>query len=176
MDHLVSACSCVRARRARARVTAPRQLHSFFFRIIVARIWRATTGVRLCARVRLTWTWLVWRALTGLNDLLRIWQTASAVTQTGCEALRTWREWQWLTSAALHASSTSTLLSPLNGVSVNESSATISCSDPLCWEAAVSPPFPLCLPRAHTHLSPALPVRLIHFTLSFGVLCAFKQQ
>lgn len=132
----------------RARVTAPRQLRSFFFRIIVA-----TTGVRLCARVRLTWTWLVWRALTGLNDLLRIWQTASAVTQTGCEALRTWREWQWLTSAALHASSTSTLLSPLNGVSVNESSATISCSDPLCWEAAVSPPFPLCLPRAHTPLS-----------------------
>lgn len=146
MDHLRRVCARVRARAATCErvcvcVSAPQQwitTHFYLLLLFFFKYDHCRAPLYLCEYVRS----LCARAFVQLEHDAR-----PPALMTFCihdepalalysdspgrgEAPRTWREWQWLTSAALHASSTSTLLSHLNGLSVNETTATSPCTDP----------------------------------------------
>ena len=112
MDHLRRRV-CARACKYEGAcdcVSAPQQWIITLFFWCELSLSRASVRVRKRACVQLEY-YCCMRVPTSLNDLLHMTSPRGAAFQTGRgEALRTWREWQWLTSAALHASSTSTLL------------------------------------------------------------------
>lgn len=102
----------------RHRSKGPPHFFSFdeFFSRAFLRAW-----VSACARS--TWTRAV-RARTRRPKWHLARDTDGTVIQASrVESLRTWREWQWLTSAALHASGAPAPLPRLNDSSVRETAA-----------------------------------------------------